>query len=717
MLILLQKQFPLNVESDAAYALNEILSTKKYVQAAAKLVEHFQTDPTNADEEFYAKNPTLFVYQNEVAVLPANIKDQFKIIASDKATSCHIVIIRSKKDGKVGIGHFDRPSAIYSSMKALTDPFGKEAIDLHIIGGYDDSETVVDQYEAPEDLSGKVTANGVSISVLQYFIRYFKGTATLKTFCANILNDYATYKAEADDAPSFGPVVRGCGIEVHTGKLIPGSFKCYDLSTQECSSESSPLERFVPEFQRRSTYGFQLTSSNTRRFENIIKVHKGVVFLELTSARYKFPTASLRELASKDPVKDKEWILMHYSTTPDLEDDDFAAVLVDCARDMVSAENNGNMNLPKVIYKFNHQSSVWEFQPGETLLEQKDNKTRFAVCFGNRSQSASWTIENKEFDENEFKEKPEQGKCKKYTMGYKGIFVILSSGEKILLSYNRPLEKELLLEATVKDITVPSAVAEDINGTFDLKIMHMSADVVDSTIGMQFILVGKEYDSHYLYGLQKTPKLDQEGKAVLPYPGYIQPKNVTCNEKKTNTKEIIGSTALIPPFQPDPWNDTKGVLMNNNCYNYSTNIRTDTFAQPGRASGRQWKVNAPSDVASAAIADGLEPVHYIWDIQHNSKHELQVMMPEPNNETLGRHYVALLIWPGMNFHWIRQNSDGTWSSKDGDDYAFNTDINGNTIVNPCDLAQTRDDSTKCNFYPYTELGGIFIADPSKVNIL
>ncbi|MEQ8214119.1 MAG: hypothetical protein ABRQ35_09505, partial [Smithellaceae bacterium] len=41
----------------------------------------------------------------------------------------------------------------------------------------------------------------------------------------------------------------------------------------------------------------------------------------------------------------------------------------------------------------------------------------------------------------------------------------------------------------------------------------------------------------------------------------------------------------IPPYSPAFWNDGGTVQLNNNCYNYGNNKRTDTFAQPGRRSG------------------------------------------------------------------------------------------------------------------------------------
>lgn len=53
------------------------------------------------------------------------------------------------------------------------------------------------------------------------------------------------------------------------------------------------------------------------------------------------------------------------------------------------------------------------------------------------------------------------------------------------------------------------------------------------------------------------------------------------------------------------WNGATTHRTNNNCYNYCSNYRTNTFAQPGRGSGQQ----APhpptvSGIKSAALRDG-----------------------------------------------------------------------------------------------------------------
>ena len=58
-------------------------------------------------------------------------------------------------------------------------------------------------------------------------------------------------------------------------------------------------------------------------------------------------------------------------------------------------------------------------------------------------------------------------------------------------------------------------------------------------------------------------------------------------------------------FEPELWNDANGIQYHNNCYNYGCNTRTDTFAQPGRASGNLYDALNCDEVQSGAVSDGL----------------------------------------------------------------------------------------------------------------
>ena len=110
---------------------------------------------------------------------------------------------------------------------------------------------------------------------------------------------------------------------------------------------------------------------------------------------------------------------------------------------------------------------------------------------------------------------------------------------------------------------------------------------------------------------------------------------------------------------------------NNNCYNYATNYRTDTFrivaggGQPGAAAGAMYTSLTCPSVKTAAIADDL------------------IDSPGANN-TCPRegHLVALVIWPGLDFHWFRKGRNAYWSHKPGSTAVTNLDNSGVTIPDP-----------------------------------
>ncbi len=56
-----------------------------------------------------------------------------------------------------------------------------------------------------------------------------------------------------------------------------------------------------------------------------------------------------------------------------------------------------------------------------------------------------------------------------------------------------------------------------------------------------------------------------------------------------------------PLYEPNWWNDGGQKQSNNNCYNYSTNYRTDTFAQPGLAAGAEYTALTCASVRPAAL--------------------------------------------------------------------------------------------------------------------
>jgi hypothetical protein len=143
-------------------------------------------------------------------------------------------------------------------------------------------------------------------------------------------------------------------------------------------------------------------------------------------------------------------------------------------------------------------------------------------------------------------------------------------------------------------------------------------------------------------------------------------------------------------YNPGFWNNNANVRTRNNCYNYASNKRTDTFAQPGRGCGRMYTAINCAEVSRAALCDRL--------------HRRFVCFPDSEKP---RYLVALVIAPGPgfnDFHWYRRNSEGFWSHKPGGTAARNTDNSGRVITNP----------ETCNRGPYTQFCGYFYTCRSQL---
>lgn len=120
-----------------------------------------------------------------------------------------------------------------------------------------------------------------------------------------------------------------------------------------------------------------------------------------------------------------------------------------------------------------------------------------------------------------------------------------------------------------------------------------------------------------------------------------------------------------PLYEPAWWNDGGQRQLNNNCYNYACDYRSDTFAQPGKAAGAQYTALTCANVLPAAVKDALED------------------SPAANNKCPPEgHLVALVIAPNIDFHWYRKGRNGYWSHKPGGTQVTNLDNSGNLIVDP-----------------------------------
>lgn len=122
------------------------------------------------------------------------------------------------------------------------------------------------------------------------------------------------------------------------------------------------------------------------------------------------------------------------------------------------------------------------------------------------------------------------------------------------------------------------------------------------------------------------------------------------------------------------WNGTR--KPDNNCYNYAANYASNTFAQPGRQGGQIFGALTVSSIKAAMQRDG-------WVLSCET----------------GNLRVALVIWPGVDYHFYRKNLNDAgasrWCHKPGQTNARNKDNSGNYITNP----------ENCDRGPYTTWGG------------
>lgn len=205
------------------------------------------------------------------------------------------------------------------------------------------------------------------------------------------------------------------------------------------------------------------------------------------------------------------------------------------------------------------------------------------------------------------------------------------------------------------------------------------------------------------------------------------------------------SGTSVPQYAPtvtgrstayDPAGNCEGNFMsykfqpNNNCYNYATNCATNSFAQPGRMTQKNYnpvsiildesgKLSVTNDgaptgpgIVAGAVSDGLInlgpgeaeasdgmmilPSELLDESPDALIDKLHAELHAESSKGVP-HLVALLIseadeskgWPG-DFHWVRcDDLDAfTWSQKDGPDQITNFDFAGNAIdlSNPPHLA-------------------------------
>ena len=199
-------------------------------------------------------------------------------------------------------------------------------------------------------------------------------------------------------------------------------------------------------------------------------------------------------------------------------------------------------------------------------------------------------------------------------------------------------------------------------------LKSVDASVEQSILGSAAILARAGVSAELATAMRTHAAAAAKTTATTPAPATTTPAPLVCR--------------CAPLYEPTWWNDgaTGGARQFwNNCYNYACDYRTDTFAQPGAASGDVWHQLICANVSAAAVRDSLTPTKVT-----------AIKCPSEG------HLVALCMWNTFDYHWYRMGRDGFWSHKPGGMPVTNLDNSGHLISDPR-TANRGDYTTFCGF--------------------
>lgn len=204
-----------------------------------------------------------------------------------------------------------------------------------------------------------------------------------------------------------------------------------------------------------------------------------------------------------------------------------------------------------------------------------------------------------------------------------------------------------------------------IESDFEPELVATTAEAIGSFSELGLVIGESGLEQTLLDAGRDAGAIDQDlYEFVTGYAGTVPDSSAGTEAFGPSCPPCGGADA--PSYNPSYWNSPSRQPYNN-CYNYANDQATDTFAQPGRGSGQQFAWIDCDEVRAAAQRDGLVPTNTF-------------------EASRAGWYVALVIWPGQDYHWYRQDDVGCWSHKPGQTRARNVDNSGSAIADPksCD---------------------------------
>jgi len=135
------------------------------------------------------------------------------------------------------------------------------------------------------------------------------------------------------------------------------------------------------------------------------------------------------------------------------------------------------------------------------------------------------------------------------------------------------------------------------------------------------LVVGQETKEFQRLLLETMPEglipeaLREKISQAIELTSVPHPSNAPLEAQRTSHQEVSQASSkeyktdriqhYAPKLNLDRWNTYSIIQTKNNCYNYGNDKITNSFAQPGRASGHPYGAITPEELLKASESDGL----------------------------------------------------------------------------------------------------------------
>jgi hypothetical protein len=170
---------------------------------------------------------------------------------------------------------------------------------------------------------------------------------------------------------------------------------------------------------------------------------------------------------------------------------------------------------------------------------------------------------------------------------------------------------------------------------------------------------------------------------------------------------LIGSVRKINGLEVD----TEHFIprQNNNCYTYAINQHVNPYTKEPYES---WDYVQPGYLGGKNKGKNL---HGFWSDYQNFTKYIKADLNDIGYDLIPCEYEDYIedpnawkiafVYSNWDYHFYRQNTDGTWSHKQGSSYVMTVDDNDNPIYDP----------RECNRGRYSTFQSFYIIKPLNVN--